>query len=281
MQGQVENPAWLAEVIRKDQQIDVSRDFAALQRVKEAARKADEEFQLGAATVHINLPFITATASGPKHFNRSISRQEWNEAKGAAGAPDPVARLAASPRDVPLSLAIVNILNWTTMIGWLIFACGSIYFWKSDVQLNVIFPIIGLSMIAVGLLNGHHRNNVLRDGLLAMGTLTLSRPTDPNLEESDYELTFEFTSGDGRRGQAKMRTTDVYLILRVSHGPVPLLCDSRDPSRAHPLAAEPARPTIDDHGELRGRQLAAFARLMLVVVILAAAIAFYLSLSAI
>jgi hypothetical protein len=271
-----ENPAWLAEVIRKDQQIDVSRDFAALQRVQEAAKKADEEFQSGAASVQINLPFITATASGPKHFNRSISLQEWNEAKGASVAPDSVARLAGAPREVPASLAIVNVLNWTTMIGWLIFACGSIYFWKSDAQFNVIFPIIGLSMIAVGLLNGHRRNNALRDGLLAMGRLTFSRPTDPNIEESDYELTFEFTSGDGRRGEAKMRTTDVYLIGRVSHGLVPLLCDPRDPSHARPLAAEPVRPTIDDHGELRGRPPAAVARLMLVVVILAAAIASYL-----
>ena len=275
MQGQAENPAWLAEVIRKDQQIDVRRDFAALQRVQEAAKKADEEFQSGVASVQINLPFITATAAGPRHFNRSISRQEWNEAKGASVAADPVARLAAAPRDVPASLAIVNVLNWTTMIGWLISACGSIYFWKSNAQLNVIFPILGLSMIALGLLNGHRRNNALRDGLLAMGRLTLSRPMDPNLEESDYELTFEFTSGDGRRGEAKMRTTDVYLIRRVSQGLVPLLCDPRDPSRAHPLAAEPARPTIDDHGELRGRQRAAVTRLMLVVVILAAAIAFY------
>lgn len=79
--------AWLIEEIRKEHQVDVSRDSLAFERVKEAAKKADEAFQSGAASATITLPFITATASGPKHFSRAVSRQEWHEAKRRGRTP--------------------------------------------------------------------------------------------------------------------------------------------------------------------------------------------------
>ena len=132
--------AWLLEEIRKEHNVDVSRDFAALERVRAAAKTADDEFQSGAATATINLPFITATASGPKHFSRSVSCEEWNEAQRAARQPDAQAvvasdsleRLAAPPRRVPISLTIVNVLNWSTMIGLLVFGFGSVQAARAD-----------------------------------------------------------------------------------------------------------------------------------------------------
>jgi hypothetical protein len=143
MQGEFETSGhvgWLLEEIRQEHQVDLSRDFAALERVKEAAKTADEAFQSGAATATINLPFITATASGPKHFRRDVSRQEWDQAKRAVGQPDGTAvvapdflePLAAPPRPVPISLAILNALNWITMIGLLVFGFGSVFAAQAD-----------------------------------------------------------------------------------------------------------------------------------------------------
>jgi molecular chaperone DnaK len=64
---------WLADEFKKDQGIDLRNDRQALQRLKEAAEKAKIELS-STLTADINLPFITADASGPKHLNMSLTR---------------------------------------------------------------------------------------------------------------------------------------------------------------------------------------------------------------
>jgi molecular chaperone DnaK len=64
---------WLADEFRKDQGIDLRSDKMALQRLKEAAEKAKMELSTSMET-DINLPFITADASGPKHMNIKLTR---------------------------------------------------------------------------------------------------------------------------------------------------------------------------------------------------------------
>ena len=64
---------WLVDEFRKDQGIDLSKDNMALQRLKEAAEKAKMELSTTSET-EVNLPFITADASGPKHLNLKLSR---------------------------------------------------------------------------------------------------------------------------------------------------------------------------------------------------------------
>ena len=64
---------WLLEEFKKDQGIDLSQDAMAVQRLKEAAEKAKIELS-SAQETEINLPFITADASGPKHLNLKLSR---------------------------------------------------------------------------------------------------------------------------------------------------------------------------------------------------------------
>ncbi len=58
--------------------IDLSKDSMALQRIKEAAEKAKKELST-ATTTNINLPFITATAEGPKHFDMDLTRAKFDE----------------------------------------------------------------------------------------------------------------------------------------------------------------------------------------------------------
>ena len=67
---------WLIEEFKKDQGIDLKKDKMALQRLKEAAEKAKIELSSRLET-EINLPFVTADASGPKHLNLKLSRSEF------------------------------------------------------------------------------------------------------------------------------------------------------------------------------------------------------------
>jgi len=64
---------WLADEFRKETSVDLRKDKMALQRLKEAAEKAKHELS-GTSETDINLPFITADASGPKHLNMKLSR---------------------------------------------------------------------------------------------------------------------------------------------------------------------------------------------------------------
>lgn len=67
---------WLADEFKKENGIDLRKDKMALQRLKEAAEKAKHELS-NAMETDINLPFITADASGPKHLNMKLSRAKF------------------------------------------------------------------------------------------------------------------------------------------------------------------------------------------------------------
>ena len=69
---------WLVAEFKKDQGIDLSKDAMALQRLKEAAEKAKMELSSTNQT-DINLPFITADQSGPKHLNISLTRAKFEQ----------------------------------------------------------------------------------------------------------------------------------------------------------------------------------------------------------
>ncbi len=69
---------WLVDEFKKSNGIDLKSDKMALQRLKEAAEKAKQELSSTQAT-DINLPFITADASGPKHLNINLSRAKFNQ----------------------------------------------------------------------------------------------------------------------------------------------------------------------------------------------------------
>jgi molecular chaperone DnaK len=69
---------WLADEFKRDQGIDLRADPQALQRLYEAAERAKVELS-SAAQTQINLPFITADASGPKHLNTSLTRAKFEQ----------------------------------------------------------------------------------------------------------------------------------------------------------------------------------------------------------
>ena len=70
--------SYLVEEFKKAEGIDLSADRVAMQRLKEAAEKAKIELS-GMTTTNVNLPYITADATGPKHLDVTISRAKFNE----------------------------------------------------------------------------------------------------------------------------------------------------------------------------------------------------------
>jgi molecular chaperone DnaK len=69
---------WLAEEFQRDQGIDLRNDPQALQRLYEAAERAKVELS-STTTTQVNLPFVTADASGPKHLNLSLARSKFDQ----------------------------------------------------------------------------------------------------------------------------------------------------------------------------------------------------------
>jgi len=69
---------WLAEEFKKEESIDLRKDPMALQRLKEASEKAKIELSSSTQT-EINLPYVTATASGPKHLVRTLTRAQFEK----------------------------------------------------------------------------------------------------------------------------------------------------------------------------------------------------------
>ena len=69
---------YMLDEFKKQEGVDLSTDKMAMQRLKEAAEKAKKELS-SATTTNINLPFITATAEGPKHFDMNLTRAKFNE----------------------------------------------------------------------------------------------------------------------------------------------------------------------------------------------------------
>ena len=69
---------WMIDEFKKAEGVDLSGDKMAMQRLKEAAEKAKKELST-ATTTNINLPFITATAEGPKHLDMNLTRAKFDE----------------------------------------------------------------------------------------------------------------------------------------------------------------------------------------------------------
>ena len=69
---------WMVDEFKKAEGVDLSADKMAMQRLKEAAEKAKKELS-SATTTNINLPFITATADGPKHLDMNLTRAKFDE----------------------------------------------------------------------------------------------------------------------------------------------------------------------------------------------------------
>src|SRR5881396_2597624 len=96
---------WIIEEFKKDQGIDLSKDKMALQRLREGAEKAKMELSTVVET-EINLPFVTADASGPKHLNMKLNRAKFEQMiedilqRSVAPCRQALADAIVQPRDI-------------------------------------------------------------------------------------------------------------------------------------------------------------------------------------
>lgn len=97
---------WLVDEFNKDQGIDLKQDKAAMQRLKEGAEKAKIELSTTQES-EINIPFITADASGPKHLNLTLSRSKLEELVGQL-VDDTLKPCAAALKDAGLDKTAIN-----------------------------------------------------------------------------------------------------------------------------------------------------------------------------
>ncbi len=108
---------WLVQEFKKDQGIDLSKDPMALQRLKEASEKAKIELSSTTQT-DINLPFITADQSGPKHLNLTLTRAKFEQLVDdlIQRTMDPMKRALADANVEPSSIDEVILVGGSTRI---------------------------------------------------------------------------------------------------------------------------------------------------------------------
>jgi hypothetical protein len=136
-----------------------------------------------------------------------------------------------------------------------------------------IFPAIGLAILIFATRSGLRRNYLLREGVLAMGTLKSKSATNMTVNKRRvYKLTFEFISRDGRRCEVSSNTSQPRMLENEDQEP--LLYDPSNPSRAY-LLDETARPEIEPNGDLSGRPRAAVLSMFLPLLIIAAHVAYF------
>jgi molecular chaperone DnaK len=97
---------WLAEEFMKEEDMDLRKDPMALQRLKEAAEKAKIELSSGSQT-EINLPYVTATASGPKHLVKTLTRAQFEKLSDSL-IKRSMAPVSAALKDADLSTSDVD-----------------------------------------------------------------------------------------------------------------------------------------------------------------------------
>ena len=108
---------WIADTFKAENGIDLRGDKMAMQRLKEAAEKAKIELS-GMASANINLPFITADATGPKHFDGTLTRAKFNEitADLVSATMQPVKQALSDAGLVPSDIAKVLLVGGSTRI---------------------------------------------------------------------------------------------------------------------------------------------------------------------
>ena len=137
------------------------------------------------------------------------------------------------------------------------------------VMFVLLFPLVGLALIVFGMRWGSKRARLLREGIFTTGVLKSKTATNTRVNNRRvYELIFEFTARDGRRCEAKARTsmTDRLQDEREE----PLLYNPDKPEDAVMLDDGPGRPRFDESGMLVGRPVAALFSMILPALVIVA-----------
>ncbi len=227
---------WIIEEFQKDQGIDLSKDKMALQRLKEAAEKAKIELSTTMET-EINLPFITADASGPKHMVMKLARSKFEQLVGdlLRRSLEPC-KLAVKDAGVELSeIKEVILVGGTTRIP-MVQALVKEYFGREPHKgVNPDEVVAAGAAVQGGVLGGEAKDILLLDVTpLSLGIETLGGITHKLIERNTTiptKKTDTFTTADDNQSSVE---------IHVLQGEREMARDNRTLGKFHLTGIPPA-----------------------------------------
>ncbi len=165
---------WMAEQFMEDTGIDLRKDRLALQRLKEAAERAKCELS-SATETNFNLPFIAADASGPKHLNKTLTREKFEELVKdlVQQTVEPCTRALSDAKLQPKEIDKVILVGGQTRSPIVERAVADIFGKKASAEINPDEVVAMGAAIQGGVLTGDVKDIVLLDVLpLSLGLET-------------------------------------------------------------------------------------------------------------
>jgi molecular chaperone DnaK len=165
---------WMAEQFMEDTGIDLRKDRLALQRLKEAAERAKCELS-SATETNFNLPFIAADASGPKHLNKTLTREKFEELVKdlVQQTVEPCERALGDAKLQPKEIDKVILVGGQTRSPIVERAVADIFGKKASAEINPDEVVAMGAAIQGGVLTGDVKDIVLLDVLpLSLGLET-------------------------------------------------------------------------------------------------------------
>ncbi len=228
---------WLVEEFRKDQGVDLSADRMALQRLKEGAEKAKMELSSTVET-EINLPFVTADASGPKHLALRLSRAKFEQMIGplVQRSLDPCKQALSDAGLEPKDVDEVVLVGGSTRIPLVQKRVTDFFGKEPHKGVNPDEVVAVGAAVQAGVLAGEVKDVLLLDVTpLSLGVATLGNVTDVVIPRN--------TTIPTRKSKVYSTADDsqTSVEIHVLQGERPMVNDNRTLGRFH-LVGIPAAP---------------------------------------
>lgn len=165
---------WMIETFEQETKIDLRPDRLALQRLKEAAERAKCELST-ATESQLNLPFIAADSTGPKHFNKTLTRSKFEElvADLVSRTTEPCQKALADAKLSPEDITKVLLVGGQTRSPIIISRVREIFKREPSIEINPDEVVAIGAAIQVGVLAGDVKDLILLDVIpLALGIET-------------------------------------------------------------------------------------------------------------